>query len=105
MTYTCVMTATCVRCDRILKLVADLIPAEVIEPEIGILDFLETRTVADPASVLSSAVLYDAYRQWCFTTSRHVMSVNKFGRALQKSGFPAYRGTAGRRMRRGLALT
>jgi putative DNA primase/helicase len=52
----------------------------------------------------SSQDLYRAYSQWCFNTGERARSAREFGVRLGERGFQQFKGTAGVRRWRGLAL-
>lgn len=105
------MTATCDRCEALTLAFAEFLnprPRPVIpaEPEpADIYDYLGDRTTVDPRFETSVAALHADYIRWSHDHGRLPLGKNRFGRVLDALGFPAFRGTAGIRMRRGLRLT
>ena len=69
-----------------------------------IAEFLKICTVADPAAETPTGSLADAFERWCRGKGREPIGRPVFARRLTEAGFPPVRGSAGRRMRRGLRL-
>lgn len=98
------MTDTCHRCQQILTLIGELAISPVQDHPDTVADFILTQVSLAPGFRTPSSVLYGAYLKFCAQNNWKPLGRNKFGTALEVRGLSAYRGTAGQRVRRGIAL-
>ena len=67
--------------------------------------FLEERCQEGPEMMHATGELYQSYRAWAEGQGLRPMSARTFGQRLSDRGYPAHKGTGGRRYRRGLMLS
>ena len=67
-------------------------------------DFIEAKCVLGPENTVSFSLLYSTYHEYCESSHETPMNKKQFGESLTERGLTAFKGTNGRRCRRGIAI-